>query len=354
MYYAVVKGTKTGIFSNWNEVKDYVNFYADPQYKGFKTIQEARNYYNRFAGKIKDREDYINYISRITDVRDGEKYISKKSPSLHSQVPCTIYRNKNDSKFRPNTVARMDEKKVFKFPVNNQTKLIYKKSEKDNQVHAFPMSQRLTGKKKSFIKVIKKSDTKGTNEACSSSTSISNTEVNSSKARVFGTYKNLQIFTDGSTFNNGKKNAVGGYGVHFEPPILEDISEKYEDGEATNQKCELMAAYAGLKAVNSNSETMSKENINQVTIYTDSKYTMNCIDSWISNWRKNNWQTSKGTDVKNKDLIRLLDAEFSKSKAKYNINFRYVKAHTGRDDKLSKGNDIADKLARNGSNSCKN
>ena len=49
---------------------------------------------------------------------------------------------------------------------------------------------------------------------------------------------------------------------------------------------------------------------------------------------------------KNKDLIIELLAELPK----YQITFRHIKAHTGSDDIHSRGNEMADQLARDAIN----
>jgi len=73
-----------------------------------------------------------------------------------------------------------------------------------------------------------------------------------------------------------------------------------------------------------------------VNIITDSMYTINCINTWISGWKKNNWKSSTGEPVKNQDLIKKLDTMCQDRK----VNFAWCKGHSN-----SPGNDEADKLA---------
>lgn len=42
--YAVKKGKKTGVFYNWDEVKELISGFSGAEYKGFKTEKEAENY----------------------------------------------------------------------------------------------------------------------------------------------------------------------------------------------------------------------------------------------------------------------------------------------------------------------
>ena len=122
----------------------------------------------------------------------------------------------------------------------------------------------------------------------------------------------IKIYTDGSCLNNPGN---GGWAA-----IINDNDEiiKISGGEknTTNNKMELMAPINALKKINKDKK---------VEIYTDSKYVKLGITEWIHKWTKNNWQTSKKEDVKNKELwIELF--ELTKS---FEINWIWVKAHSG-------------------------
>ena len=93
---------------------------------------------------------------------------------------------------------------------------------------------------------------------------------------------------------------------------------------------ELMAAIQGLKALNENCI---------VHLTTDSKYVMDGINSWIMNWKKNNWKNSQKQSVKNKDLWIQLD----KLNEQHDVNWHWVKGHSGHPQ-----NELADQLANKG------
>ncbi len=122
----------------------------------------------------------------------------------------------------------------------------------------------------------------------------------------------IKIYTDGSCINNPGK---GGWAaiINDDGKILKiSGSEK----NTTNNKMELMATIAALKKVNSNKK---------IQIFTDSKYVKLGITEWIHKWVKNNWQTSKKEDVKNKELwIELFDITNS-----LDVEWKWVKAHAG-------------------------
>ena len=122
----------------------------------------------------------------------------------------------------------------------------------------------------------------------------------------------IKIYTDGSCLNNP---GDGGWAaiINYNDKIIKiDGSEK----NTTNNRMELMAPINALKKIDQN---------NKIEIYTDSQYVKLGITEWIHKWIKNNWQTSKNEDVKNKELwIELY--ELTKL---FEINWIWVKAHSG-------------------------
>ena len=95
---------------------------------------------------------------------------------------------------------------------------------------------------------------------------------------------------------------------------------------------ELMATISALKEISSNED---------IEIYTDSQYVKFGITEWINNWLKNNWQTSKKENVKNKDLwLELYNLDKS-----LNVKWNWVKAHAG--NPLNEEVDLLAKKAAN-------
>lgn len=153
----------------------------------------------------------------------------------------------------------------------------------------------------------------------------------------------LEVYTDGSCLNNGKKNSIGGVGIYCpeinlefsknSKDIYKEFFDKSENYIHTNQKSELLAI---LKAINILKVTESKS----IMIKTDSMYSINCIQSWCKNWKKNNWKTKNGKDVKNKDIIMKISQDIEEIDK--HIFFEHVKAHS-----VNLGNNKADELSRN-------
>lgn len=149
----------------------------------------------------------------------------------------------------------------------------------------------------------------------------------------------IEIFTDGSCMKK-KTDIYCGYGVYFPNGELSNISKKFTIKPLTNQRSELYAIYRGIKKITTNFD------FSTIMIYSDSEYSIKSLTIWIKNWKKNGWLTAQKKTVLNVDIIQKIDTIMEKYKNK--IKFTHVKAHTGNQDILSKNNDIADKLAKDG------
>ena len=94
---------------------------------------------------------------------------------------------------------------------------------------------------------------------------------------------NFKIYTDGACINNGKHNAKCSIGVHFSNNNtfkIQDISKALKVPKHSNNIAELTAIQEALKSYD-NTDLMIP-----LQIYSDSKYSMNCITQWYPNWKK--------------------------------------------------------------------
>ena len=146
------------------------------------------------------------------------------------------------------------------------------------------------------------------------------------------------IYTDGACKNNGYRDREvnAGIGVHFSRTnviSLDDISQKLDIDNPTNNKAELLAIDKSL-------ELCIKNKIDsKIIIYTDSQYSIDAITKWYNQWEKSGMLHSGGkknieylTPIK--DKLKLLD-----------VSFIHVRGHTKKDDVHSLGNCRADDLA---------
>ncbi|XP_053634770.2 ribonuclease H1 [Cherax quadricarinatus] len=141
----------------------------------------------------------------------------------------------------------------------------------------------------------------------------------------------LIVYTDGACEFNGRNGARAGIGVYFGPDHPLNVSEPVK-GKATNNTAEIQAATYAL-------ELTKASGFSKVAVHTDSQFMINCMTSWLKNWKKKNWVKSDGEPVKNKEDLITLDAA-SEGLA---VKWVHVKGHDGLE-----GNEMADKLARQG------
>ena len=129
----------------------------------------------------------------------------------------------------------------------------------------------------------------------------------------------VKIYTDGSA--RGNPDGPGGYGVVMEYTDtkgtlhVKELSAGYK--KTTNNRMELLAAIAGLEALNRPCE---------VELYSDSQYLVKAFNEhWIDGWIKKGWKRGKNEPVKNTDLWKRL----LKAKAPHHVEFIWVKGHDG-------------------------
>jgi ribonuclease HI len=139
------------------------------------------------------------------------------------------------------------------------------------------------------------------------------------------------VYTDGACRGNP---GPGGWGVVLR---FKEQEKELFGGEliTTNNRMELMAAIKALEALKYPCS---------VKLNSDSKYVIQGITEWLSNWKMQGWKTAAKTAVKNDDLWRRLDVVI----AKHHIEWKWIRGHSG-----DKGNDRADFLANKGVDSFK-
>ncbi|KAJ5693259.1 hypothetical protein N7462_002682 [Penicillium macrosclerotiorum] len=162
------------------------------------------------------------------------------------------------------------------------------------------------------------------------------TQKAATKTQASGIPGMLRIYTDGSSLRNGTKLASAGVGVFFGPgDSSRNVSEPLKGSRQTNQRAELTAILRAIDIAPRHRD---------VTIFTDSRYAIDCVTVWFINWRRNDWMTKDKKPVENRDLVESILVKIEeRNELKVKTLFEWIKGHN-RDP----GNEAADRLAVNG------
>jgi ribonuclease HI len=168
----------------------------------------------------------------------------------------------------------------------------------------------------------------------------------------------IYIFTDGSS-RKSKEYFNSGVGVYIGYQCT-NIKEQYNN--KTNNQCELMAMDYAFKLIVRYYRELSKIG-KVIKIVSDSEYSIKSCSVWLTAWKNNNWKTSKGEDVKNRDIIESIDGSMMRIKIinsklnaeeKIKVKLIHINSHQPCPDINDKikfniwfGNYVADGLAQN-------
>ena len=199
---------------------------------------------------------------------------------------------------------------------------------------------------------------------------------------IIHTVAKVTVYTDGACTNNGKKSGVfAGVGAFFGEgdsrnfglPLDRRLLDQHgaRSSKPTNQSAELLACKMAIERIlflppsssSSSSSSSSttprqiKENTTfNITIKTDSEYTVKAMNSWARAWERNGWKTRDNKPVLNLELMQALYSY----KKRLGVHFVHVRAHRpspfsrGEEDSTGEkfsdwyGNQKADELARKG------
>lgn len=157
----------------------------------------------------------------------------------------------------------------------------------------------------------------------------------------------LIIFTDGACKYNGKPYAKAGCGVFYPNKEYSNIAIKFDIKPITNQRAELYAIYLALH---------DKQD-NNITIYTDSLYSIKCLTKWMPKWKQNGMRGANNQPIKNQDILSKLNAILCTK----SVVFKHVNSHMTNINDINQVindtninelkyicNNVADKLANDG------
>ena len=120
-----------------------------------------------------------------------------------------------------------------------------------------------------------------------------------------------ELFTDGACSGNP---GPGGWAYILRGPDGEEEVAYGGDPATTNNRMELLGVIEGMQSIPPSST---------IDLYSDSRYVVDGLASWLDGWIARGWKRPKNQPVKNEDLWRALD-EFRRVHV---IRTHWVKGH---------------------------
>ena len=312
-YYVVKKGHNVGIFKTWGECKKAVDGYKNPVFRKFNSFEEASVFFKDKKNSNHKNSSSNNNNSSTTNtikVINTSPKNKEKTTTINNTLDINTNSNAN-SNSNSNSISDVEYKSL------QDSLTSIKSSQYSNDLNY----------------------------------NVRNWTVIDDE---------LYIFTDGSSRKAQSPNDFNsGFGVFLNLKCT-NIKEQFTDNK-TNNQCELMALDYSFKLIVRYYRELSEMN-KVIKIVSDSEYSIKCISVWLAAWKKNNWKTAKGEDVKNRDLIESIDASMLRIKLinskidtskKIKVKLIHVNSHQpmDRSDKTKfyiwYGNFCADLLACN-------
>jgi ribonuclease HI len=131
------------------------------------------------------------------------------------------------------------------------------------------------------------------------------------------------VFSDGACRGNPGPGAWGAIGQDSEGQIVFESSGV--DVPTTNNRMEMEGAIQGLNSILFHAEEKGEE-LKKVILFSDSKYVVEGLKSWIHGWKKRGWKKADNKAPENVELWQQLDQLTARFK---NIEYQWVKGHAG-------------------------
>jgi len=156
--------------------------------------------------------------------------------------------------------------------------------------------------------------------------------------------REVYVFTDGACSGNP---GPGGWAavIVFQEPTSKNFFIRELGGHAentTNNRMELLSISKAIDFLDHAGKNLIID-CNRIVIFSDSSYSLKGLEEWLPGWKRKDWKTLEGGEVKNRDLWELLDAQLSNWRSRSGnsqLIFKKVKGHSG-----NPGNERVDKIA---------
>ncbi len=141
----------------------------------------------------------------------------------------------------------------------------------------------------------------------------------------------IQIYCDGACSPNPGKSGTGL--AIYQQGKIDSLYYGLYQANGTNNTAELNGLLYSFKLAKK-----YLENVEQVQVLSDSKYSIDCITKWAKGWQKKGWTRGKEEEIKNVNLIKACFSLYQE------INKQLVITHV-RGHANIEGNELSDRMA---------
>ncbi|KAH8372665.1 hypothetical protein KR009_002384 [Drosophila setifemur] len=305
-FYAVANGRKSGVYETWAQCAEQVKGFKNAKYKKFNTRQEAEQFVNpsisydpqEFTAPLGKRQPQpASWRTKVEKPKYTEAWPDEDENAAENELNAAMNEVEGDP--RPSSSGSLVDaisRKRRGDAVGESKKKIPR--------HASKVSEAVGIKHVGAFEF----------------------EIDADGFVI--------VYTDGSCLNNGRPGACAGYGVYFGTDHKLNAAKPVQ-GRVTNNVGEIQAAIHAIK-------TAQDLGIQKLCICTDSQFLINSITLWVAGWKRRDWKLKNNQPVKNVVDFKELDELLQKKDVQ--VKWNYVEAHKG-----IQGNEMADKLARQGS-----
>lgn len=129
------------------------------------------------------------------------------------------------------------------------------------------------------------------------------------------------VFTDGACSPNPGKGGWAFIAYPKEHPNNRIVRSGFES-ESTNNRMEMTAIIMGIKYI---LMVKNPDSENSIELYSDSKYVLQGMQSWMHKWQRNGWKKKTKGELLNVDLWKEIYSIWNKIE----IQCNYIKGHSG-------------------------
>lgn len=176
--------------------------------------------------------------------------------------------------------------------------------------------------------LMKRSLSKG---GSSPSTNKASSTKQVSSSRNVSNDADINIYCDGACSPNPGKSGTG-IAIYQQSTLIELWYGLYE-ANGTNNTAELNGMLEAFKLA----KTFIKQG-KHVQVFSDSKYSIDCITKWATGWKNKGWKKADGQPIKNPELVQACYSLYQEIKS--NITINHVKGHAN-----IEGNELSDRMA---------